>query len=310
VNVARGAAIGALAIAVVVVAVLLFSGGGKHTYHLRFQNAGQLVKDDDVQIGGRRIGSIREIKLTDDNQADVTIEVEDGFAPLHKGTTATIRATSLSGIANRYIALTPAPNSNPKLDDGAVLGTEKTTTPVDLDQLFNTLDPRARRSLQKVIQGSATQYQGVGVQANNAARYFNPALSTTTRLVNELIRDQGTFQDFLVSSSQVVTALAARNEDITNLVSNANTTAAAIGSENKALAEALGILPSTLRKANTTFVNLRATLGDLDTLVAASKPATKDLAPFLRKLRPLVADARPTIADLRKLVHTQARATT
>jgi phospholipid/cholesterol/gamma-HCH transport system substrate-binding protein len=49
-------------------------------------------------------------------------------------------------------------------------------------------------------------------------------------------------------------------------------------------------------------VNLRATLDDLDVLVAASKPATKDLAPFLRQLRPLVADARPTIADLRRLV--------
>ena len=37
-------------------------------------------------------------------------------------------------------------------------------------------------------------------------------------------------------------------------------------------------------------------------LVAESKPATKDLAPFLRELRPLVADARPTIRDLRTLV--------
>jgi phospholipid/cholesterol/gamma-HCH transport system substrate-binding protein len=49
-------------------------------------------------------------------------------------------------------------------------------------------------------------------------------------------------------------------------------------------------------------VNLRATLDDLDPLVAASKPATKNLAPFLRVLRPLVHDARPTIADLSTLV--------
>ena len=49
-------------------------------------------------------------------------------------------------------------------------------------------------------------------------------------------------------------------------------------------------------------MNLRATLDDLDVLVAESKPATRDLAPFLRELRPLVADARPTIRDLRTLV--------
>jgi phospholipid/cholesterol/gamma-HCH transport system substrate-binding protein len=100
----------------------------------------------------------------------------------------------------------------------------------------------------------------------------------------------------------VVTALAARHDALTNLVTNANTTAAAIGDENQSLAQALGVLPSTLRQANTTFVNLRATLGDLDVLVAESKPATKDLARFLAELRPLVSDARPTIRDLRTLV--------
>jgi phospholipid/cholesterol/gamma-HCH transport system substrate-binding protein len=49
-------------------------------------------------------------------------------------------------------------------------------------------------------------------------------------------------------------------------------------------------------------VNLRSTLDDLDVLVDVSKPATKDLAPFLRDLRPLIAAARPTIHDLRLLV--------
>ncbi len=301
-TIARGVAAGALAIAVIVVGVMLLGGSKEHTYHLRFQTAGQLVKDDDVQVGGRRIGSIKEIKLTRNNQADIEIAVEDGFAPLHKGTKGVIRATSLSGIANRYIALTPGPQSNPKLEDGALLGTEATQTPVDLDQLFDTVDPKTRKALQQVIQGSATQYDGVGKEANKGAKYFSPALSTTARLVNELVRDQTTFKDFISSSSRVVTAIAARRDDLSNLVSNANETAGAIAAENRSFEEALGLLPGTLRRANTTFVNLRATLDDLDKLTDASLPATKDLAPFLAQLRPLVKQARPTIADLRQLV--------
>jgi phospholipid/cholesterol/gamma-HCH transport system substrate-binding protein len=301
-TVARGAALGALGIAVIVVAVVLLTGGGGHTYKLRFQTAGQLVKDDDVQVGGRRVGSIRKIELTDDNQAQITIEVQDGFAPLHEGTTATIRATSLSGVANRYIALTPGANNRPALRDGATLQAESTTSPVDLDQLFNTLDPKTRASLQKVIQGSAAQYQGKGKQANEAAKYFSPALSTSARLVSEVDRDSTTFQDFLISSSKVVTALADRRDDLSALVTNASTTAGAIGRESASLSQALQALPGTLRQANTTFVNLRATLDDLDVLVAASKPATKDLAPFLRQLRPLVHDARPTFRDLSSLI--------
>jgi phospholipid/cholesterol/gamma-HCH transport system substrate-binding protein len=301
-TVARGVALGALAVAVVVVAIILLSGGSQHTYKLVFENAGQLVKDDDVQVGGRRIGSVRKIELTNNNQAQITIAVDNDFAPLHEGTTATIRATSLSGVANRYIALVPGPNSARKLDDGDTLGTDKTTTPVDLDQLFNTLDPKTRKGLQQVIQGTAAQYEGQGPNVQKAAKYFSPAISTSTQLVRELNRDSQTLQDFIVNSSRTVTAIASRRDDLSNLVSNTNATAKAIGDQNVALARALGLLPGTLRQANTTFVNLRATLNDLDVLVAASKPATKNLAPFFAKLRPLVRDARPTIHDLSLLI--------
>jgi phospholipid/cholesterol/gamma-HCH transport system substrate-binding protein len=277
-------------------------GPGGHEYTLVFQTAGQLVKDDDVQIGGRRIGSVKEIRLTGDNRAAIRIAVQEPYAPLREGTRATIRLTSLSGIANRYVALTPAPNNARKLADGARLDTDSTTTVVDLDQVFNTLDPKARKDLSGVIKGLARQYQGKGKQAGQSAEYFNPVLSTSRQLVGQLTQDEAALTTFIVNSSQAVTAIAERRDDLAALVGNANTTAAAIGSENVALAKALGLLPSTLRRANTTFVNLRATLDDLDTLVDVSKPATKDLAPFLRQLRPLVHDARPTIRDLSRLV--------
>ena len=284
-----------------VLAVILLGGGGGATYKLRFQNAGQLVKGDDVQVGGRRAGSIKSIELTNDNQALVTVEMT-AFTPLHEGTTAVIRSTSLSGITNRYIALTLGPNSGPKIPDNGSINADKTTTEVDLDQLFNTLDPKTRKGLQQVVQGSAAQYQGKGAQANASAKYFAPTLVSTDKLVNELSSDQKALTDFIVNSSRLVTAVAARRNDLSSLVGNANATAGAIGDENVALAQALDLLPVTLRRANTTFVNLRSTLDDLTVLVDASKPATKKLAPFFRDLRPLVAAARPTIRDLSRLV--------
>jgi phospholipid/cholesterol/gamma-HCH transport system substrate-binding protein len=299
---ARGAALLALVAVIAVVAVVLLRDGDATTYRLRFQDAGQLVRDDDVQVGGRRVGSVRDITLTGDNEAEVEIAVGKDFAPLHEGTTATIRATSLSGIANRYIALTPGANSRPPLPAGTLLRTDSTTSIVDLDRLFDTLDPPTRRALQQFVQGNARWYAGRGAQANEAARYLDPALSSSRALVDEVVRDQDTFDAFLRTSSRAVGALAARRGDLAALVSGANATANAIGDENASLARALGLLPDTLRKANTTFVNLRATLDDLDVLVAASKPATRRLAPFLEELRPLVRDARPTIADLRALV--------
>jgi phospholipid/cholesterol/gamma-HCH transport system substrate-binding protein len=299
----RVLAIVALVVAVAILGWLLFlRGQAGHEYTFVFENAGQLVRDNDVQVGGRRVGSITDIELTDDNQAAVTVTVEEPFAPLREGTQATIRLTSLSGIANRYVALSMGPGDAPELDDGAVLGTNATTSVVDLDQLFNTLDEKTRGSLQDVIKGFATQYEGKEAEAGMAVEYFNPLLSTSRQLVDELTEDESALTRFIVDSASLSGALAERRDDLAALVGNANATAGAIGAENVALARALGVLPTTLRRANTTFVNLRATLDDLDVLVAESKPATRDLAPFLRELRPLVADARPTIRDLRTLV--------
>jgi phospholipid/cholesterol/gamma-HCH transport system substrate-binding protein len=303
VTVARTAAAGALALAVVLaVWLLLFRGDGGTEYTLLFQNAGQLVTDDDVQVGGRRVGSVKQIELTDDNQAAIKVVVQEPYAPLREGTQAVIRLTSLSGIANRYIALTPAPGDAKELPEGATITTESTTDVVDLDQIFNTLDERTRGDLADVIKGFAAQYEGKGVQAGQSTKYFNPLLSSSRRLVQEVTEDEAALTEFLVNSSRAVTTIAERRDELSQLVGNANATASAIGAENIALARALGLLPTTLRRANTTFVNLRATLDDLDVLVAESKPATKDLAPFLRELRPLISAARPTIRDLRLAV--------
>lgn len=302
-TIARGIALAALVAAVVVVGVVLLRNGDTHEYSALFENAGQIVKGGNVQVGGRPIGKVTDIELTDDNMAKVSFKVEDAYAPLREGTQAEIRLASLSGVANRYLTLDMGPANAKPLDDGATIGADDTTTPVDLDQLFNTLDPETRKSLQKVIKGSATYYAGKGEQANMAAEYFNPALSTTRRVVNELTRDQEALSALIGEGADVTQALSARSDDLTDLVSNANATARAIADERVAFTETLTMLPDTLRRANTTFVNLRATLDDLDVLVAESKPATKELAPLLRELRPLVRDARPTIADLRTLVH-------
>ncbi len=142
--------IAALAVAVIVLAVVFFSGGGGHKYTLVFQNAGQLVPDNQVLIGGSPVGSVESIELSDDNLAEVHVEVDQ---ELHEGTTAVIRATSLSGVANHYVSISPGPNSNPALDDGAELGLASTTTPIDIDQFFNTFPPSVRKGLSQLHQG-------------------------------------------------------------------------------------------------------------------------------------------------------------
>lgn len=307
-TVARGAALGALLLVVAVVAIVLLGGGGGKQYTLVFQTAGQLVRGNDVQVGGRRVGNVDDITLTDDNLAEVKITVDEPYAPLHEGTTATIRLASLSSVANRYIALTPGANNKPELPDGARLGVERTTTVVDLDQLFNTLDERTRRGLQNVIQGSATMYAGKEREVSEAARYFSPALSSTTRLVREMSRDDKMLEAAIVSTARVVSSVSQKRAELAQMVGSLNTMLGAIASQNGNFSQALAEAPGTLKEANSTFRDLRAALDDLDPLVAASKPATVNLARFFREFRPLVDGAIPTFTDLSTLVHTPGAA--
>jgi phospholipid/cholesterol/gamma-HCH transport system substrate-binding protein len=295
---ARIAAIAALAIVVVALAIVLFGGNG-HRYSLVFQNAAQLVPDNQVLIGGQPVGSVESIELTEDNLAKVEVSVEQ---ELHEGSTAAIRATSLAGVANHYISISPGPNSNPALEDDAVLGLDSTTTAVDLDQFLNTFPKSVREGLGGFIRGTATSYAGRGKDANEAFKYFGPALDRTGAFVGELNADQRLFERFIVSSSKLVTAVAERGDSLSSALSNASTAFGAIASQNEAFSETLKLLPPVFRQSNTTFVNLRAALDDLDPLVEASKPATKDLAPFLRELQPFLAKATPVFRDLRLTV--------
>ncbi|HEX6460594.1 MAG TPA: MlaD family protein [Thermoleophilaceae bacterium] len=299
----RGLAFAALLGALIVLVVVLTSSGGGTTYKLVFQNAGQLVTGDQVQIGGVPAGSVKDIELTRDNRAEVTISVDKPYAPLHEGTTAVIRAPSLSGVASRYISLSPGPNFKPKLGAGATLSGDSTTSIVDLDQLFNTLGAPTRRALQQVIQGSATQYAGKERLANLTAHYFSPALATTTQVEDEIASDNQAFTDFLVNTSNLVTALSSRRAQLTDLVSNSGRTAGAVAAQSQSLSQGLAALPGALRQGNSTFVDLRSALGDLDKLVAASKVGTKGLAPFLRQLRPVVTEAVPTVKQLRQIIY-------
>jgi phospholipid/cholesterol/gamma-HCH transport system substrate-binding protein len=291
--------IAALAVAVIVLAVIFFGGSSGHKYTLVFQNAAQLVPDNQVLIGGSPAGSVESIELSDDNLAEVHVEVEQ---ELHEGTTAAVRATSLSGVANHYVSISPGPNSNPSLDEGAEIGLGSTTTPIDIDQFFNTFPPSVRKGLSNFIKGNSAIYAGQGEAANDAFKYFGPALNRTDAFVKELNADQRLLSRFIVSSAKLSTTVAQRGEQLSSAISNANTAFSAISTQNVALDQTLRRLPPVMRQANTTFVNLRAALDDLDPLINTAKPATKNLAPFLAELRPVLSKFVPFTRNLRLTV--------
>jgi phospholipid/cholesterol/gamma-HCH transport system substrate-binding protein len=60
---ARWIVAAAVLLAVVVVGVLMFSGGSSYEVNARFINASQLVKGNQVRIAGVPVGSVTGLKL-------------------------------------------------------------------------------------------------------------------------------------------------------------------------------------------------------------------------------------------------------
>jgi phospholipid/cholesterol/gamma-HCH transport system substrate-binding protein len=284
---------------------LLITGGPSYTVTAKFENASQVVKGNNVTVAGATAGSVKDIRLEDDGQAAVELEINEAYAPLKQGTTATIRSQSLSGIANRFVELgmPPADAAGEEIEKGGTIEQANTVSEVDLDELFNTLDKPTIEGFKGVIKGFARAYDGVGPQANKGYRYLNPFLSTSRRVFGELNADQPALERLIVDSASLTSNLAAVGPDISALIHNLNGMLGAIGRQDLALAEAVGGLPDFMRQFNTTGVNLRAALDDLDPLVNASKPVARKLKPFARQLRGFARDAVPTVKDLDAIVY-------
>ncbi len=62
-----------------------------------------------------------------------------------------------------------------------------------------------------------------------------------------------------------------------------------------------------MRQANTTYVNLRATLDDLEPFVEDAKPVARKAAPYTAELRRLVEDLEPTVGDLSRTIRRPGR---
>jgi phospholipid/cholesterol/gamma-HCH transport system substrate-binding protein len=289
--------------AIVAVAVLLFAGGGGYRVTAEFLDAGQLVEGNLVRVAGASVGSVEEIGITDDGRAEVVFTIDDeDYAPLREGTQAVVRQTSLSGIANRFIDLHLGPDGADDIEDGGRIGADHTSAAVELDQVFSIFDEDTRKAVGDLFEGSAVALEGRGADLRRGVHYLNPALSTGSRLFDELTRDEPLLERFLVDSSALVTALASRRDDLRGVVSNLGATFAALGSQQDALAESIALLPPFMRRANTTFVNLRSALDDVDPLVDAAKPAVRRLGPFLDQARPFAHDAEPVVADLSRTI--------
>ena len=300
----RAAALAAVAAVCLLVLILLLRGPA-YEVGLTASSASQLVKGDQVKVGGVAVGKVEKIGLTDDGQARLVLALrDDTLTPLHAGTKAVIRSTSLAGIANRYVAIFPGPNNAPEIPDGGEIPADDGTPEVDLDAVLNTLGPAAQRDLHDLVSaGSGMITPEAEREANEGLESLNPALAQSAATAREIVRDEPAFERFILESANVVSTVASRPDDLDQVVGNVTGALDALASRSSELDRTLVKLPDTLRSANTTLVNVRATLADLRPALREARPAAPLLSAMLQRLSPIAQAAIPVVGRTQRAVN-------
>ena len=295
--------LGALGIVVIVLGYLLLGGSSGHIVYAEFTDAGQLVGGDLVSVGGHQVGSVGGITLAQNGAARVELDIsDDSVWPLREGTRAQIRQISLTGVANRFVGLTPA-SSGPSLGDHGIIAAQYTRGIVDLDILLDALNPKVRSSLRQIIKTGAYTFSGSTPGAvNSLSHVLSPALSQMAAFGREVVSDRFALDRLVASTAQVSSALAARTSDLSGAVSQTAGWLKEVATQRTALQDSLVRAPGVLSQARGVLGDVSYSLGTLNPVLTDLRPVAPRLADLLVSLRPTVRGLVPTISGINSLV--------
>ena len=149
-----------LLIAALALVALFILREDTYTVKVELASASLVGEGNVVQIAGRQVGTVTEADLTDEGNAELTLELEEDVEPLREGTEAHLRLTSLASGRGRYVDLRIPPAGGEEIPDGGTIPIEQTQGIVDLDQFFSMFDDKARAGLTKAVRGSGRQFGG------------------------------------------------------------------------------------------------------------------------------------------------------
>lgn len=286
----RLATVGAtLVVAVVLFAALLnvVGGGGGYRATFVFPHATNLFAGSRAQIDGFDAGQIEGLEVRN-GKALVKVKLDGRHAPLRDGTTARIDYLSLPG--ERIVAITPGPETNAALPDGAMI--TATTPRVELDQILTAFDPETRAALRRVIPGLEEALAGHEEDLGRTLEAAGPALHAATDLLDAIGGDGPALEMLLTSVRDLAERLVARRDSVRGVVDGFDRNLARTAERSEELAAGLGELPATLRAAD-------SVLGRVPPAAAASIPLLRDLLPAVQALPAAAADLRPFLGELR-----------
>jgi phospholipid/cholesterol/gamma-HCH transport system substrate-binding protein len=237
-----------------------------------FEDVGDLVVGHSVQVADVRIGSVVDIELTDDYQAEITMSIKDDvFVPVESR--ALLRTTSLLG--EKFIELRPLAEDDPMAGTDVVDGdviTETATAPeleFVTEQAVQILGAVVSSDVATLIETGAVGFGGRTAELTSLVEDLSVVSGTLADQTDELVR-------IIDALDRSTATLAGASGDIDTLLVNLAETATVLADNRDEALEAItqltrlakvqndNVFEPYLAQVDTQIKQVNAILGEVD----------------------------------------------
>lgn len=216
----RAAVPGVLVLLVVVGALTLLRPDHTRTLTAHFPRAISVYAGSDVRVLGVPVGHVDSVTPSG---TDVVVTMSyDADVKVPADAKAVIVAPSVVG--DRFVQLTPVYTGGEVLADGAVLPVDRTAVPLELDQIYSSLDDltvalgpngaNRKGALSDLIQTAAANLGGQGVRLHQSIADFGRLSATLDDNKDELFGSARQLEGFIATLAQNDTTVRRFNQSL------------------------------------------------------------------------------------------------
>ena len=223
-----------VALVIAALVAFVFSGGDQKTLTADFPRTVSLYEGSDVRVLGVPVGKVDSVTPSG-TQVVVTMHYDPDVS-IPADAKAVIISPSIVG--DRFVQLTPAYAGGPVLSDGATLRQDRTAVPLELDQIYSSLDDlttalgpngaNQKGALTDLLDTTAANFGGQGAKFHQTIKSFGKLSDTLADnkdnlfgsvrelegFVRTLARNDHTVRSFNQSLAQVSGMLKGERGDL------------------------------------------------------------------------------------------------
>jgi virulence factor Mce-like protein len=321
--------VGAITTLVVIVAVFLAYNASSglpfvpvYRISVELPNAQRLSPNNEVRIGGTRVGVIESIEPEENRDsgqngappvvAKANLKLDKSVDPLPADTQVRVRYKSSFGL--KYLQLTRG--TGKPLAEGSVIPVTQASQQVEFDDINNTFDTKTREASRQNLLGYGSALAGRGESLNETVQNLNPLFKNLEPVGKILTASDTRLERFFPALARTAAIVAPVSDQNAENFANMAATFGALSEDPEALKATISSGPPTLSEGTVAlrqqdqfledFADLSSRLRPGVNALRAALPTLNDAltvgAPVLRRTPPINRELGRVFRQLEKLV--------